>query len=142
MNKSFEELEAELRSLRPRAPSVRVRQAVSEQLVRQTGAATRSNFRVWVTAVLALAAAVTGVIALWPRPMERGPRDGARQIVEQPTENEQDVNPLPTLLAYHRRMNESMESLDELLNQHARCLLAGTPSGFEEDPLIQEIYQN
>jgi hypothetical protein len=150
MNRSFDELEAELRSLRPRVPSDRVRSAITSRLSPHAEKAARANFWLWGAAVLAMAAGVMALLVFWPRSEQHGARDDGTRVVERPIDDDspraedvvRDVNRPPTLLAYRRRLDESMESFDKLLEQHARCLLTCGSTGLDSDLLIQEIYQN
>lgn len=150
MNKSFDELESELRSLRPEPPSVRVRSGIAEQLSGRSHVTTGS--RAWVrgVAALAIAAGVTVAVIFWPgiddfQPPGHGPEDVVQvpngdlpQDVDPPTA----MHPPPTWLAYRHQLGESMESLDELLDIHATSLLASGPSSAEAGSLFQDFYQN
>lgn len=156
MNKSFDELESELRSLRPNAPSDRVRRGITEQLSATPQTGMKNNAWVWGAVAVAIAAAVTFAIVSWPGPDEIHPPGHGVPIVDQSPDVKPptDVKPPPdvdtpiemhlppTWLAYRHRLNESVESLDELLDEHANSLLAGDPSTADTDLLFDEVYQN
>jgi len=116
----------------------------------------RNNAWVWGAVAVAIAAGVTVAIVFWPvrdeiRPPGRGvPIVDQSPDVKQPSELPQPpdvdppttVHPPPTWLAYRQRVNESVESLDELLDEHANSLLAGGPSTADTGLLFEEVYQN
>lgn len=103
----------------------------------------KSNAWVWGAVGAAIAAGVTFAIVFWPGPREiQSPGQGVPIVEQSPavkpsTDIEtppngdlpDEVYPPPTWLAYRRRLNESVESLDELLDDHASRLLPGDPYG-------------
>jgi hypothetical protein len=149
MNNPRHDLESELRSLRPQAPSDRVHRGIAEQLAATARVRAVNNFWAWGGAALAVAAGLTALVIFWPGPTKKAAAPGA-QIVVVPEEVKPPprVDPLPeappppTWMAYRHELSESVESFDALLDKHAASLLGGGPSGPGSGPLFQKIYQN
>jgi hypothetical protein len=144
MNKSLDELESELRSLRPTAPSERVRRGITGQLASGRRPTARTNAWVWGALALAIAAGLTAAIVYWPAAKEVRPPGPGDDMVQARPEMDPwtEVHPPPTLLAYHQVLGESEASLDDLLNRHAASLLVGGDAGSEFGSLVREVDQN
>jgi hypothetical protein len=140
MNQAFDDLESELRSLRPRPPSDRVRRGIADRLAQEPVHTATARTRAWRIALVALALAASVVVVIYSsRPREKGPDaiPGPVVVVE-PTE----TTPPPTWLAYRQVLGQSDESLDDLLDQHGASLLTSGQQSSDSGSLYQELLPN
>jgi hypothetical protein len=118
VNEELDPLEAELRNLRPRQPSPDLPRRIGERLASAPAPPVRRTWP-WHLALAAGFAAACLVVAVlvWrsgkhddrPRVEHQGP---PLPVAERP-------EPLPTLGAYRRALDESPEALDALLDEQA-----------------------
>ena len=123
MNTEHDRLEAELRSLRPRDPSPELRQHIAIELAVQrqghkqrTTAHTGINRR-FLLASAALAASLLAV-AFFIRHDSSRPSVVAMPLTDSPAATAFDSS-LPTVWQFHHALNDQVNDLDTLLDQHA-----------------------
>jgi len=140
MNQTFDDLESELRSLRPRQPSDRVRRGIADRLAQEPAQTATAGTRVWriALAAVALAASVAVVVFLWRQPAKEPDIVPGPLVVVEPT----DTAPPPTWLAYRQVLGRSDESLDDLLDHHGDSLLTSGQQSLDIGSLYQELLPN
>jgi hypothetical protein len=126
VNEELDPLEAELRNLWPREPSPDLARRVSERLASGPAPPVRRTWPWHLALAAGLAACLVVAVLVWrlgrhddpPRAVHQGP---SLPVAERP-------EPLPTLGAYRRALDESPEALDALLDeQAARPTALGLP---------------
>ena len=117
MSEAPDPLEAELSALRPHEVSPGLRRGIAQRLAEAPRA--RRRWLGWLALAGGLAAACLAAVLFW---WGNGRRVASRPIVVRPRPAlVEDAE--PTLLAYERALDRSLEELDALLDKHA----GGTP---------------
>ncbi len=132
MNESFDDLERELQSLRPRQPSPQLRTKIEDRL------AAPLIVRQWrmVLAAAACMAVAGTLIVLFSRPAASPIRepDPPPMVIQTPPID----STKPSLIAYQRALRESEQSLSDLLDAHAAAAIphpSSDPARQPETPL-------
>ena len=128
MNGTRRDMESELRSLLPKAPSDRVLNSIASQLAPTMRTTRWGNAQAWGAVALAVAASIAIAVSWWPQPGKIPTPSPALPIVDRQPQGPLEMPP-PTMLAYQHVLRQSPEELNELLDGHAASLLvAGSPS--------------
>ena len=137
MKRMRQDIESELRSLLPKAPSDRMLNSIASQLAPTRRTMRWANAWTWGAAVLVVAAGITAAVLWWPEPREIPGPSPSLPVVDRPTQGHPELPP-PTMLAYQQVVGQSPDGLDELLDRHAASLLvAGSPADN-----VGSLYQN
>lgn len=140
MNPEFDDLESELRSLRPRQPFGRVRRGIADQLAQEPVRTASVKARTWQIALAALvvAASVAVIVFLSRQPVKQPDIAPGPSVVVETT----DTVPPSTWLAYRQVLGRSDESLDDLLDYHGASLLTSGQQSLDSGSLYQELLPN
>ena len=120
MNAEFDPLEAELRALRPLAPSPESEQRIAKELTSLSPAPRRRNSRSGyrLTFLAAALAASILAIALLIRQDDRRASEAPPRLAESPAAAAFDAA-LPSVWQFRNSLKQSQFDLDALLDQHA-----------------------
>jgi hypothetical protein len=130
MKMTRQEMESELQSLRPRPLSDPARDDIARQLASTQRKERPSSPWIWRSVALAVAASIAFAAFLLPRSEDESGRSASLQPVRIDRSAVAVVEHVPpTMLAYGRVFDQSLDDLDQLLDRHAATLLvAGSPS--------------
>ena len=143
MKMTRQEMESQLRSLRPSPLSESLRDDIAGQLASKQPREHRRSQWIWSSVALAVAASFAVAVFMLPRRKD----DSGRTTSLQPARIDRPAvavveNAPPTMLAYGHVFGRSPEDLDQLLDRHAATLLvAGSPSD-DIGSLYADIFRN
>jgi hypothetical protein len=120
-----DQFELELREMRPRGASAKLKRRIADRLDERARVLTH---RSWGVALASgLAAACLAAIALWrnDHPREKTGENVPRPLAVSPT---QDIGLGPTVLAYRHALVRSPQHFDDLLDKHSMVTLPHNPA--------------
>ncbi len=141
MKRTRQDVESELRSLLPNAPSDRVLDSITSQLAPTRRTMRWENARAWRAVALAVAASIAVAVWWWPQPGKIPGPSPSLPIVDRQPQETADMPP-PTMLAYQHVWGHSPEELDELLDRHAASFLVGGPPSDDIGSLYRDVMSN
>ncbi len=141
MKRSRRDMESELRSLLPKAPSDRVLHNIASQLGPTRRATHWGNAWAWGAVALAVAASIAVAVLWWPQSGKIPGPSPSLPVVDWQPQGPPEMPP-PTMLAYQHVWRQSPDELNKLLDRHAANLLvAGSPSDHVES-LYRDLMPN
>ncbi len=139
MKQKRDELESELRSLIPAAPSDRMVNGIADQLAPAPHSTAEQPSWTFGAIAFAVAACLALVIIWYPRSTETTENPSLAPVSSQ---REALLAKPPTMLAYRQVLVESPDAVDELLDRHAARLLVASSSGEGMSSLLQDLMSN